>query len=916
MCQSKTILSTIVAISIAFVFSACQTTDTGTNEGVDGGNETVSANPDSETKLSGADESSPNRSWEERMEEASEQAEVSDEKVDVYVHSARKAMRNGNYEQAKEELEQALSLQPGHDEASDLLRKVLVQLGELERGSGKQLLTKWDAVEEQQKHMTQLAFKEGKQAFENGDYETAVNKFEEVKSRLQYMPVQSPDMKGLQEETKQFLSDARSQLENQQQEQKLRRQRAIQKMAEKEEFERKKSRKERVKKLLEQARELFKEKKYAEVEQLLEEAKQIDPTVDQIQKLKRIAWRMRHRQTRRDIARRSKREFRETMRDVRKELVGQSKIVEFPDREKWNEIKNREPKGIRRDEEQLKECEQEIINKLKNTQISIEFQETPLPSVLDFFRERVGVNLIIDRQNVQQPGEISVSINLTQDQVSAYKGLQIVLGSENLGYDFRECTLLITSQEAEKQIVFDMYQVKDLNFRLRDFPSPTFQLGSQDDEGGQAGLSSGAGLGGGGEEEEESQTAFTGEQLVELIQQVVSPQTWQKSGAQVEVSNGLLLVRNTPEVHDQVLRLLENIRRSTGIIVTVEARFLEVRSTLLEQIGVEFADAGPTIGEFFGSSVNDALNAPFAGTSPTQTSVGSGSNVQTVGTPTRGILGNNTSGSTSQSLQGHSSHGFGPIPGGSFQSLSPAEIVADGAGGTLEFSILNDISVNAIINAVKQDSRSQQVVAPQLTLFNTQRGNVTVSRQIAYIKDVEPQTATDTVSPDPEIGVVNDNGFILDVRPIVSADRRYITLELRPTITDLIDRSPDVPGPFEEFTTLIGATSIGGGTGTIAVIPVEATIQVPTVERKTVRTTVAIPDGGTLMVGGVTAVTDSSRKSDVPVLSDIPVAGFLGSEDQKFEDRFRIIILVTGNITIMEEVEKRRFSTSVNLGEK
>lgn len=905
--------SAFVALSVAVLFTACRAPYAEPKQEVSDADQQQepAAKQDRETKLSGNEESDSGSSWEKRMEKASKRNETSDEKVDVYVQSAEEAMRNGKYEQAKEELQKALSRQPGHDEASNLLKKVLVQLGELERGSGEQLLSKWDAVKEQQKHQTQLAFKDGKNAFENGDYQTAVNKFEEVMSRLRYMPVESPDMKDLQDKTKQFLADAQEQLDQQQEQQKLRRQRAIQKMAEKEEFERQQSRKERVKELLKQARELFKKKKYAEVEQLLEEAEKIDPTVDQIEKLKRIAWRMRHRKNRREIARRSKREFRETMRGIKKKLVGQSKIVEFPNQEKWNEIKSREPKGIRRDEEQLEDCEQEIVDKLRNTQISIEFQETPLPSVLDFFRERVGVNLIIDRQNVQQPDEISVSINLTQDQVSAYKGLQIVLGSENLAFDFRECTLLVTSQEAERQIVFDMYQVKDLNFRLRDFPAPSFQLASQDDDEDQSGLGTGAGLGQGGQQQgdEESQTAFTGKQLVELIEQVVSPQTWEDPGAQVEVSNGLLLVRNTPEVHDQVLRLLENIRRSTGIVVTVEARFLEVRSTLLEKIGVEFADlasgasqsgsGSPTIDEFTGS------NSPFNNTSPT-------------GSPTQGILGNNP-GQTSQNLQGHSSHGFGPIPSGSFQSLSPSELIQNGGGSTLEFSVLNDISVNAIINAVEQDTRSQQVVAPQLTLFNTQRGNVTVSRQVAYVKDIEPQTATDTVAPDPEIGIVNDDGFILDVRPIVSADRRYITLELRPTITDLIDRTPNEEGPFEEIPTVIGSTNAGGidtggGGGGGEVEPREAIIQVPTVERKTVRTTVAIPDGGTLMVGGVTSVTDSSRKSDVPVLSDIPVAGFLGSQDETFEDRFRIIILVTGNITIMEEVEQRRFSSSVDLG--
>ncbi len=911
-------LLSVALFSALLLLAACQTTDSRSGDEVSEGNESSEQGEReaTSTRISGdTDDGEEQADWEERLERTNRDRSTSGEKVDVYVQSARQHMRKGEYKKAREELQQALSLDPGHQEATELLQNVLVQLGELERGSGKQLLSKWESVKEQQQHITQVSFQEGKKAFENGNYQKAVNKFEETMSRLRYMPVESPSMKELKKETKNYLSDARNLLEKQEEKRRLQRQKAMQKMAEKEEFDRQQSRKKRVRKILEQARELFKQKKYKEVEQLLEEAEKIDPTVDEIQKLKRIAWRMRHRKDRRELARRSKREWRQTVRDIKKQLVGQSRIVEFPDSEKWEQIKEREPKGIRRDEEQLAECEQAIIDNLKNTQISIEFQETPLPSVLDFFRDRVGINIVLDRQNIPNPGETNISINLTQDQVSAYRGLQIVLGTEGLAFDFRECTLLITTQQAQQKIVFDMYQVKDLNFRLRNFAAPDFNLGSNQDN--QSGAGEAAGLGGGiGEsgEEEEQQTAFTGEQLVQLIQEVVSPESWQKQAAQVEVSNGLLLVRNTPEVHDQVLRLLENIRRSTGIIVTVEARFLEIRTNLLEKIGVEFADldsmsqnaqgnstipGSPTINEFTGSP------GPFDDTSPT-------------GGPSRGIFGQNDPGTDNETLQGHSSHGFGPIEGASFQSLGLDEVLRNNAGSTLQFAVLNDISVNAIVNAVKQDSRSQQVVAPQLTLFNTQRGNVTVSRQIAYIKDVEPQTATDTVAPDPEIGVVNDNGFILDVRPIVSADRRYITMELRPTITDLIDRAPDDPtSPFQEFTTLIGATTVGGGTGgggTVEIVaPVEATIQVPTVEQRRIRTTIAIPDGGTLMVGGMTSITDSTRKSEVPVLSDIPVAGFLGSHDESFQDQFRLIILVTGNITIMEDVENRRFSSSVNL---
>ena len=41
------------------------------------------------------------------------------------------------------------------------------------------------------------------------------------------------------------------------------------------------------------------------------------------------------------------------------------------------------------------------------------------------------------------------------------------------------------------------------------------------------------------------------------------------------------------------------------------------------------------------------------------------------------------------------------------------------------------------------------------------------------------------------------------------------------------------------------------------------------------KTTVTVPDGGTLLVGGLTNIFDSAYNSEIPLASDIPILSFL-----------------------------------------
>jgi len=849
--------------------------------------------------------------WKQRLEKA-ESGNATSDKADFLVQRARQKFQNGEHQTAKEEVLKALELQPSHEEAQNLYRSILIQLGQLDRdySAGQDVLQKWDAIKEQQEHKVQLRFNEGKKAFQDGDYDKAVTKFQEVLSRIRFMPVKSAQVEQIRKKTKTFLTEAREKKKNTQEVRERQKRRAMEKMARREAFELRQDRRERIKKMLESARKFFRDEKYDKAQKVLEEAEKIDPSIKEIKELKRIAWRMNHRKKDERIARRSKKEFRQVVRDIREAMIPQSKIVKYPDDEAWKKISSREPRGVRKREEERKECEQEILNTLKNTPVSFQFTEAKLPTVIDFFASRTGVNIAIDRRNITKPSAITVDLEV-DPAIPAREALKIIFSVTNLDFVFRNCVMFVTKEDVKKKPVFEIYEIKDLSLRIKNFPGDKLNLGPNvDAEGGGAGgaggaggggggLGGGAGFGGGGGGgQQQGKAAFSADNLVKLIERVVEPQSWGKQGNSVRAQGGLLFVKNSSEVHDKVLRLLENIREATGIIVTVETRFLEVRTTLLDQLGVEFTNLqnAPPLPEF--SAASSTASSPDFVTQNTVT--GPGGNQTQVATS--GIFKPNNN--PDRAFSARTSHAFGQLTGRAFESLNNLNTLIDSQGANLQVSIINDISVSAVINAVKKDSRSREIKAPKLTLFNTQRGNVSIKRQISFVRDVDPSTTTGNVTADPEPGIVNDNAFILDVKPVVSADRRYVTLELRPTIADLIQ---PITAPSSQLVTLVGVGGVGSQ---------NAVIELPQIEVKRVRTTVALPDGGTLLIGGLTSVTDVNRESKVPVLGRLPVVGVLGSKNQEIEDHFQLLILVRAHITIMEEVERRRFSTSVNLSQE
>lgn len=133
-------------------------------------------------------------------------------------------------------------------------------------------------------------------------------------------------------------------------------------------------------------------------------------------------------------------------------------------------------------------------------------------------------------------------------------------------------------------------------------------------------------------------------------------------------------------------------------------------------------------------------------------------------------------------------------------------------------------------------------------------------------------------------------GRQLDVQATVSADRKYVTMTIR-TFT----RVSGDPVPFQ-FT----GGSLTGGAGFVQLVR-QTTNQV--------QTTVSVPDGGTLLIGGLKQAAERERDAGVPILSRIPVLKRAFSNSSLVKDDSVLLILIKPKIIIQEEAEQEAFPT-------
>jgi type II secretory pathway component GspD/PulD (secretin) len=187
------------------------------------------------------------------------------------------------------------------------------------------------------------------------------------------------------------------------------------------------------------------------------------------------------------------------------------------------------------------------------------------------------------------------------------------------------------------------------------------------------------------------------------------------------------------------------------------------------------------------------------------------------------------------------------------------------------------------------------LTAPRLTLSNGQLSYTFVGSQQTFVSDLQPVVSNAAVAFDPQIGVVPD-GVRLVVRGVISADRRYVTLDVT---TDVASTT---------LTATQTSQAAAGGTGNIPGNGIATgTIQLPTVTITRVQTTVTVPDQGTLLMGGQRVVNEYITETGVPVLSKIPVLNRFFTNRIETKEEQTLLILIKPTVLIQSEEEEKAF---------
>ena len=88
------------------------------------------------------------------------------------------------------------------------------------------------------------------------------------------------------------------------------------------------------------------------------------------------------------------------------------------------------------------------------------------------------------------------------------------------------------------------------------------------------------------------------------------------------------------------------------------------------------------------------------------------------------------------------------------------------------------------------------------------------------------------------------------------------------------------------------------------------TVQLPTFAFVTVVTTVSVPDGGTVLLGGIKRLAEGRTELGVPLLSKIPYVDRLFRNVSIGRETESLMMMVTPRIIIQEEEEERLLGVS------
>jgi general secretion pathway protein D len=186
-----------------------------------------------------------------------------------------------------------------------------------------------------------------------------------------------------------------------------------------------------------------------------------------------------------------------------------------------------------------------------------------------------------------------------------------------------------------------------------------------------------------------------------------------------------------------------------------------------------------------------------------------------------------------------------------------------------------------VVNALEKVTDVEVISSPALTVLDNETANLKVGDQVP----VATRSARSVTNPDAP--VVNDielrdTGIILTVTPRVNASG-LVMLDISQEVSDVVP------------------TATSG-------------IDSPTIRQRKINSSVAVPSGAEIVLGGLISTSKQAGKDGVPILKDIPLLGAAFTSDAVRDKRRTELLVIIRPTVIANRIDLQRVTDEIKAG--
>ena len=191
----------------------------------------------------------------------------------------------------------------------------------------------------------------------------------------------------------------------------------------------------------------------------------------------------------------------------------------------------------------------EALRILEHTELSFDFDETPVRDAVTHLSLLTGVNMVLGPALLREGDADLLKVSLRLRKVTGRQALELLTDGLNLGIGFESGVVLVTTvKEARGKPVLRLYPIADLAMVIRDFPGPDLMLHPA---GAEVKV----------EETKEHKGAYSDpDDILRLVKDNAGAGTWDDTDVSASTMRDWLLVKQYPDVHAEIAQLLAMVR--------------------------------------------------------------------------------------------------------------------------------------------------------------------------------------------------------------------------------------------------------------------------------------------------------------------------------------------------------------------